>query len=277
MENIVKYNNGEIEINISLKNETIWLTQKQIAEVFGVNIPAISKHIKNIYKDEELNQFTTVSILEIVQKEGKREVTRSLEHYNLDIILAVGYRTNSAKAIKFRQWATKVLKSYIQDGYAINSHKITEQRLLNLENDMFEIKSKIKKDELEIKQGIFYDGEVFDAYNFLSKLIKSAKLDIKIIDNYLDESILFLLTKNHNIKTTFYTNSLSKQLKQDIERYNQQYNNLEVKITKNFHDRFIIIDEKEVYHIGASLKDLGKKVFAFSKLNIEVKTLLQNL
>ena len=142
---------------------------------------------------------------------------------------------------------------------------------------MKDIKSHIKNNTLELKQGIFYDGEIFDAYTLLSDIIKSAKVNIKIIDNYLDDSVLTLLSKKQNIQVILYTNSISKILKQDIEKYKKQYNNLEVKIVKNFHDRFIIIDEKDIYHIGASLKDLGKKVFAFSKLNIDTKTLLQNL
>lgn len=277
MKNLVTFNDGELNLNVSVDEDSVWLTQKQIADVFDVNVPAISKHIKNIYKDNELNQFSTVSILEIVQKEGNREVSRSVEHYNLDIVLAVGYRTNSSKAIKFRQWATKVLKTYIQDGYAINTHKITEQRLLNLENDMKEVKSNIHKNTLELKQGIFYDGQIFDAYSFLTDIIKSAKSDIIIIDNYIDETVLTMLSKNQNIKVSLYTNTISKQLKLDIEKYNKQYQNLQIKTTKNFHDRFIIIDEKKIYHIGASLKDLGKKVFAFSKLNIDIKTLISKL
>ena len=134
------YNSGEIELKVSVDDDTIWLTQKQLAEVFNVNIPAISKHIKNIYKDKELMEFSTVSKMEIVQKEGNREIIRNVEHYNLDIILAVGYRVNSAKAIKFRQWATSVLKEYITNGYAVNREKITQQRLLNLENDVEFIK-----------------------------------------------------------------------------------------------------------------------------------------
>ena len=238
MSNIVTFNDGELNLNVSVDEDTVWLTQKQIAEVFDVNVPAISKHIKNIYKDNELNQFSTVSILEIVQKEGNREISRKLEHYNLDIILAVGYRTNSSKAIKFRQWATKVLKTYIQDGYVINTHKITEQRLFSLENDVKEIKSHIHKNTLELKQGIFYDGQIFDAYSFLSDIIKSAKSNIIIIDNYLDNSVLTLLTKNQNVKVILYTNQLSKQLKLDIEKYNKQFKNLEIKILKKFHDRF---------------------------------------
>ena len=212
MSNIEIYSDGELELKVSINEDTIWLTQKQIAEVFDVNVPAISKHIKNIYKDNELEEFGTISVLEIVQNEGNREVLRSLEHYNLDIILAVGYRTNSSKAIKFRRWASKVLKSYINDGYVINTHKITEQRLSSLENDMSFIKSQIKNNTLEIKQGIFFNGQIFDAYIFVNDLIKSAKDEIILFDNYIDETVLTLLSKNPNINITLYTQNISKQL-----------------------------------------------------------------
>ena len=194
--------------------------------------------------------------MEIVQNEGNREVLRSLEHYNLDIILAVGYRANSSKAIEFRRLATKVLKSYINDGYVINTHKITEQRLSSLENDMSFIKSQIKNNTLEIKQGIFFNGQIFDAYIFVNDLIKSAKNEIIIIDNYIDETVLTLLSKNLNINITLYTQTISKQLNLDIQKYNSQFINLTVNQLKNFHDRFLIIDDA-VYHIGASRKDLN--------------------
>ena len=276
MSNIEIYSDGELELKVSINEDTIWLTQKQIAEVFDVNVPAISKHIKNIYKDNELEEFGTISVLEIVQNEGNREVLRSLEHYNLDIILAVGYRTNSSKAIKFRQWATKVLKSYINDGYVINTHKITEQRLSSLENDMSFIKSQIKNNTLEIKQGIFFNGQIFDAYIFVNDLIKSAKNEIIIIDNYIDETVLTLLSKNLNINITLYTQTISKQLNLDIQKYNSQFINLTVNQLKNFHDRFLIIDDA-VYHIGASMKDLGNKVFAFSKLELSKSFILNGV
>ena len=258
--NIVVYNDGELELKVSVNEETIWLTQKQISEVFGVNIPTISKHIKNIYKDEELNQFSTVSILEIVQKEGNREVLRNVEHYNLDIILAIGYRTNSARAIKFRQWATKILKNYIQNGYVINSEKITNERFVNLENDvntlksqMSEVKSFFKNNnKLETNQGIFFDGQVYDAYSFVSDLIKRAKDEIILIDNYIDDTVLTLFSKISTIKITIYTNTISKQLKLDFEKYSKQYDNITLKIFQNSHDRFIILDKKEIYLIGAS-------------------------
>ena len=276
MSNIEIYSDGELELKVSINEDTIWLTQKQIAEVFDVNVPAISKHIKNIYKDNELEEFGTISVLEIVQNEGNREVLRSLEHYNLDIILAVGYRTNSSKAIKFRRWASKVLKSYINDGYVINTHKITEQRLSSLENDMSFIKSQIKNNTLEIKQGIFFNGQIFDAYIFVNDLIKSAKDEIILFDNYIDETVLTLLSKNPNINITLYTQNISKQLNLDIQKYNSQFINLTVNQLKNFHDRCLIIDDA-VYHIGASMKDLGNKVFAFSKLELSKSFILNGV
>lgn len=276
MSNIEIYSDGELELKVSINEDTIWLTQKQIAEVFDVNVPAISKHIKNIYKDNELEEFGTVSVLEIVQNEGNREVLRSLEHYNLDIILAVGYRTNSSKAIKFRRWASKVLKCYINDGYVINTHKITEQRLSSLENDMSFIKSQIKNNTLEIKQGVFFNGQIFDAYIFVNDLIKSAKDEIILFDNYIDETVLTLLSKNPNINIILYTQNISKQLNLDIQKYNSQFINLTVNQLKNFHDRFLIIDDA-VYHIGASMKDLGNKVFAFSKLELSKSFILNGV
>lgn len=282
--NIVVYNDGELELKVSVNEETIWLTQKQISEVFGVNIPAISKHIKNIYKDNELNQFSTVSILETVQKEGDREVLRNIEHYNLDIILAVGYRINSVRAIKFRQWATKILKNYIQNAYVINGEKITNERFVNLEKDvnilksqMSEVKSLVKNNKLETNEGIFYDGEVYDSYSFILDLIKQAKNEIILIDNYIDDTVLTLFSKIPDTKITIYTNTISKQLKLDFEKYSKQYYNITLKTFKNSHDRFIILDKKEIYHIGASLKDLGKKWFAFSKMKLDINELIKKL
>jgi len=273
--NLVVYSDGELELKVSVDSETIWLTQKQIAEVFGVNIPAISKHIKNIYKDNELNEFSTVSILEIVQKEGNRNIVRNIEHYNLDIVLSVGYRTNSVKAIKFRQWATSVLKNYIQNGYVINGEKITNDRFVSLENDVNilksqinKINSKIKNNSLEFNQNIFFDGQIYDAYSFVNDLLKLAKSEIVLIDNYIDDTVFTLFSKYPNINFTIYTSTISKELKLDFEKYSKQYKNISLKTFKSSHDRFLIIDKKEIYHLRASLKDLGKKWFAFSKMSL---------
>ena len=268
LSNLVVYNDGELELKVSVDSETIWLTQKQIAEVFGGTKQNISLHINNIYKEKELDKISTVKYYLTVQKEGNREVTRNIEHYNLDMILSLGYRINSIKATKFRQWATSVLKNYIQNGYAINNHKITEQRLFALENDMQFIKSKIKDNSLEFNQNIFFDGQIYDAYSFVNDLIKLANSEIVLIDNYIDDTVFTLFSKYTNINFIIYTNNISKQLKLDFEKYSKQYKNISLKTFKSSHDRFLIIDKKEIYHLGASLKDLGKKWFAFSKMSL---------
>lgn len=276
MSDVVVYNDGELELKISVNEETVWLTQKQLAELFDVTKQNISLHVNNIFKEKELDKNSTVKFYLIVQKEGNREIQRNVEHYNLDMIISIGYRVNSITATKFRQWATSVLKNYIQNGYAINTHKITEQRLTILENDIANIKSHIKNNTIEIKHGVFFNGQIFDAYVLLSDLVKSAKVSVILIDNYIDESILTLLSKNQNVQFTLYTQNISKKLQLDIEKYNKQYRNLEVKITKNFHDRFLICDET-VYHFGASFKDLGNKVFAVNKMSMSVNDLLKNI
>jgi len=275
MNDLVVYNDGELELNVSVNEDTIWLTQKQIAELFEVTIPNINMHIKAIYKEEELFENRTIQKYLIVQQEGKREVKREIEHYNLDVIISVGYRVNSIKATKFRQWATSVLKSYITDGYVINSEKITNQRFRELENDITVLKMKVENisnsledQSIKPKQHIFYDGQIFDAYLFVSDIIKSAKTSIKLIDNYIDESVLILFSKRDaGCETTIYTKTISKQLELDLKKYNQQYAKIEIKKFDLSHDRFLIVDEKEVYHFGASLKDLGKKWFAVSKMD----------
>lgn len=268
MSDIVVFNNGELELKVSINDETIWLNQLQMSELFDTSVDNVSLHLKNIFNENELDKNSTVEDFSLVRQEGNRKVNRNIKHYNLDVIVSVGYRVSSYRATKFRQWATSVLKNYIQDGYVVNEHKITQKRLLTLENDISSIKSHIKENSLEIKQGIFFDGQIFDAYVFISDIIKNAKKSIILIDNYIDESILLLFSKNQNIAITIFTQNISKQLKQDTEKYNKQYNNLQIKTTKRFHDRFMIIDDNEVYHIGASLKDLGNKVFAFSKIAI---------
>ena len=282
--NIVLYNDGELELKVSVNEETIWLTQKQLSELFSVTKQNISLHINNIFKNKELNTNSTIKFFLIVQKEGNREIQRNIEHYNLDMIISIGYRVNSITATKFRQWATSVLKNYIKNGYVINAEKITNERFVNLENDvnilksqMNDVKSLIKNNTLETTQGIFFDGQIYDSYSFISDLLRSAKSEIILIDNYIDDTILTLFLKIPNIKVTIYTNIISKQLKLDFEKYSKQYNNIILKTFKDSHDRFLIIDKKEIYHIGASLKDLGKKWFAFSKINLEIAELLGKL
>ena len=273
-----------MELKVSVENETIWLTQKQLGELFNIEIHTINYHIKNIFKQKELIQNPTTRKIRIVQKEGNREVERDVEHYNLDMIISIGYRVNSITATKFRQWATSVLKNYIQNGYVINGEKITNQRFKELENDVINLKSKVENisnsledKTLKPKQGIFYDGQIFDTYVFVNDLLKLARNEIILIDNYIDETVFTLFSKYPNIKIKIYTSNITKQLKLDFEKYQTQYQNIELNEFKNSHDRFLIIDKKEIYHIGASLKDLGKKWFAFSKFEMQSLEILERV
>lgn len=205
---------------------------------------------------------------------------KPVKFYSLDIVLAVGYRTNSSKAIKFRQWATKILKKYIYDGYAINGERITNQRFKNLEDDVNIIKRKIslfENKKISPSEGIFFNGEIFDAYKFVCDLIKKAKKSIILIDNYVDESVLTLISKKKkNVEVSIYTKNINKQLRLDFKKFSEQYKNIALKKFEKSHDRFLIIDE-EVYHIGASLKDLGKKWFAFSKMEMNKNKMIKEM
>ena len=269
---MVVYNDGERELKVSVDEETVWLNRIQISDLFERDVKTIGKHINKVFLDGELEKHSVVANFATTASDGK---TYNVDYYNLDVIISVGYRVQSQKGVKFRQWATSVLKHYIQNGYAINAHKITEQRLSTLENDVATIKSHIKSNTIEFKQGIFFNGQIFDAYALLSDLINSAKSSIVMIDNYIDASILTLFSKNPHITCTLYTSNISKQLELDIQKYTKQYGNLSVKITKNFHDRFLICDET-VYHFGASLKDLGHKVFAVNKMHISANDILKH-
>ena len=279
---IVVYENGEVEIKVSLdnQNETIWANVKEIAQLFNIDRTVVSRHIKNIFKDGELDEKVVCANFAYTTQHGalnSKTQTRMVKYYNLDIILAVGYRTNSKKAIEFRKWATKILKLYIINGYAINSEKITVDRFLNLEkdvisikNDMQNIKKLLPNEKLELQQGIFYNGQIFDAYVFVNNLLKTATKEVILIDGYIDETVLTLFSKYPDLQFRVITQKISKQLKLDIEKYNFQYNNLVVETSNKFHDRFLLIDNKDAYHIGASLKDLGKRVFAFNKIDIDL-------
>lgn len=273
------------KIDVCVADETVWLTQQQLAMLFGTEVPAISKHIRNIYKSEELNKSATLSKMEIVQTEGNRTVRRKIDIYNLDMILSVGYRVNSRNASRFRQWANQVLKDYLLRGYAVN------QRLFQLEQKMDNKFASIDrqlaahKEQIDFfvrtslppVEGVFYDGQIFDAYTFAADLIKSAKKRIVLIDNYIDETVLTLLDKRiENVSATIYTHAISKELQLDITKHNAQYPSIEVCKTNLVHDRFLIVDDT-TYHIGASIKDLGKKLFAFSRMEIKPEDILSRV
>lgn len=273
---IVIYQPDEItKLEVRLNNETVWLTQAQIAQLFGVGQPAISKHLKNIFASGELEQKSVYSILEYTASDGKVYKTG---FYNLDAILSIGYRVNSKNATIFRQWANKVLKEYLIRGYSVI--KTHAQILAEHDEKLKEHEKKIDffvRTSLPPVEGVFYEGQIFDAYAFVTNLIRSAKRQLILIDNYIDESVLVMLSKrSKGVTAEIYTERISQQLKLDIQKYNCQYPPISLAPVKNIHDRFLVVDE-DTYHIGASLKDLGKKLFAFSKLHIESKLLMDGI
>ena len=262
---------NSIELEVRMEAETVWLNRQQMALLFNRDVKTIGKHINNALA-EELRGFPTVAKFATVQKEGERVVTRNVEYYSLDMVLSVGYRVKSQRGIEFRQWANKVLKDYLLRGYAIN------QRFEQLERRVSRTEEKIElfvRTSLPPVEGVFYDGQIFDAHVFASNLIKSAKSSIVLIDNYIDESVLVTLSKReNNVSAKIVTRGISNQFQLDLNRHNSQYPQIDVEERTDIHDRFLIIDET-VYHIGASLKDLGKKLFAFSKLGISPE-IIQN-
>jgi len=264
---IILYQPDEaVKLEVRLEDETVWLTQAQLVELFQSSKANISEHIKNIYEQGELEENSTVRDFRTVRQEGKRQVVRNISYYNLDAIISIGFRVNSKRGILFRQWANKVLKDYLLKGYSIN------RRLSELEQTVSEHSKKIDffvRTSLPPVEGIFFDGQIFDAYKFASDLIKSARQSLVLIDNYVDESVLLMLSKRQpKVTATIYTQRITSQLRLDLDRHNDQYPPVDVRTCKFSHDRFLIVDETDVYHIGASLKDLGKKMFAFSKLDI---------
>ena len=285
---IVVYQPDEItRLEVRVNNDTIWLTQTQIAQLFGVGQPAISKHLKNIFSSGELEITAVHSILEYTAADGK---TYKTGFYNLDAILSVGYRVNSRQATRFRQWANTVLKEYLIKGLSFNARLLQlsadiDRRLtthaIKLNEHECQLKEQSKKIEFFIqsslppKQGIFFDGQIYDAYSFVAELVRSAKRRIVLIDNYIDDTVLTLLAKREaGVEAVIYTGKISKQLQLDIDKHNAQYAPVEVRTFSKAHDRFLIIDEK-VYLVGASIKDLGKKWFGFTLMeNTEAEELL---
>ncbi|NLA25454.1 MAG: virulence RhuM family protein [Bacteroidales bacterium] len=254
-----------IELRIDSEKETFWLSLNQISELFERDKSVISRHLKNIFKEQELIRDSVVAFFATTASDGK---TYNVEHFNLDAVLSVGYRVNSKRGTQFRIWATNVLRDYMLKGYALN------QRVNRIENTVESLANKVQEIDFQIKskdlpdKGLYFDGQVYDAYQFVSEIIKNAKSSIILIDNYVDDTVLTLLSKRKkNVQVTIYTAKITKQLSLDVEKHNSQYPKLIIKLFKQSHDRFLIIDRKELYHIGASLKDLGKRWFGFSRMD----------
>jgi hypothetical protein len=278
-----------IEVKIDEENETFWLTQEQIGQLFERNRTVISKHLKNIFSKQELDEELVSAFFAHTTAHGAikgKSQVKMVKYYNLDAILSVGYRVNSRRGTQFRQWATQRLKDYLLKGYSINN------RINRVEYHLDDLTKKVNQMDLQINtkliptQGVFMNGQVFDAYELTSRIIRSAKQCIVLIDNYIDEQTFTQLSKKQpDVRVSILTktaisgeNNSSKQLALDLKKANEQYGNFEVIPFSKSHDQFLIIDHSEVYHLGASLKDLGKKWFAFTKLDVDsIKELLREV
>ena len=290
--------NEQMSLEVKLENETVWLNRQQLSILFDRDVKTIGKHINNALKEElypvvakstttgnDSTSNATVAKFAIVQKEGNREVIRQVEFYSLDVILSVGYRVKSSRGIEFRRWANQVLKEYMLKGYAINQQMLAmEERIgRQLQDHTIQIHNLQEKVNFFVRtslpphQGIFYDGQIFDAYTFINDRIREATTRIIIIDNYIDDSVLTMLAKRADkVAATIYTKKLSAQLQLDIQKHNAQYPPIDIVTFDRSHDRFLCIDET-VYHLGASIKDLGKKWFAFNRMEMPTTELLQKL
>lgn len=264
---------SSISIEVLMEADTVWLSLGQMSMLFDRDKSVISRHIRNIYSEGESQKEATVAKNATVQEENGRRVVRQIEYYNLDVIISVGYRVKSLRGTQFRQWANSILKEYLLKGYAINN------RFEQLERRVAKTEEKIDffvRTALPPVEGVFFNGQIFDAYVFVSDLIKSAKECVTLIDNYIDEPVLLMLSKRgDSVAANIITRKISAAMAHDIEKHNRQYPPIIINESNRYHDRFLIIDN-EVYHIGASLKDLGKKLFAFSKMEIPTEVILQN-
>lgn len=277
---IILYQPDEIiKLEVHLKNETVWLSIEEMSQLFGRDISVIGKHIRNIFKEEELVKDSVWAKFAYTAADGK---TYQVDYYNLDVIISVGYKVKSKQGTRFRQWANQVLKEYILKGHAINSypHRRIEEKLSEHDRRIRDLADKVEffvRTSLPPVEGVFFNGQIFDAYKFAIDLIKSAQQSIVLIDNYVDETVLLMLSKRRtDVTATIYTQRIMPQMQLDLEKHNSQYPPVEVKTYRDCHDRFLLIDSQEVYHIGASMKDLGKKMFAFSRLSIPA-TVIMNL
>ena len=267
---IILYQPDEtVRIEARMGGETVWLTQQQMAELFDKDRTVIGRHIRNIYKEEELERDITCAKFAHMGLDGDQQYEYTA--YNLDVIISVGYRVKSKRGTKFRQWANKILKEYLLRGYAVNNRiNALERQVAEQGSQLQVVKEKIDffvRTSLPPVEGIFYDGQIFDAYRFVSDLIRKARRRIVLIDNYVDDTVLTMLDKRTDgVCATIYTQHISQQFQQDIDRHNAQYAPIVVEHFNRAHDRFLLIDD-EVYHIGASLKDLGRKWFAFTLMH----------
>ena len=279
---IIYQPDSTLSLDVRVENETVWLTQAQMTELFQTTRNNITLHIRNIFKEGELQESSVCKESLLTAADGKRYKTK---FYSLDVIISVGYRVKSIRGTQFRIWANKVLKDYLLRGYSINQRLLQmenriDRRLLEHDKRLDDLTDKVDffiRTSLPPREGVFFNGQIFDAHEFICRLIKSADIRIVLIDNYVDESVLVQLdNRNPGVSALIYTGEITRTFRQSVNRHNRQYAPIDVRTAGKIHDRFLIIDDT-LYHIGASIKDLGKKLFAFSKLEIPPDYILANI
>lgn len=277
---VVYQPNKDIRLDVCLANDTVWLSQRQMSDLFGCSADNIGLHLKNIYSEGELEESATAEDFSVVRKEGRRMVSRHVRFYNLDAIISVGFRVNSRLGIMFRQWANGVIQDHLLRGYSLNARMNQledkmDRRFAKQGADIIDLKEKVDffvQMSLQPVQGVFFNGQVFDAHAFASKHILSAKKSILLIDSWVDVLTLELLAKkSKDVTVDLVTSPRGNKLSaSDVAKFNAQYGGLAIRTSRNFHDRFLIVDDKKLYLFGASLKDLGLRCFAFTELDAAV-------
>ena len=279
---VYRTEDNTLQLDVQLAEETVWLAQQQMAVLFDTTKQNVSLHINNIFKEGELDKISVVKDYLTTASDGKKYRTT---YYNLDVIISVGYRVKSKRGTQFRQWANRVIKDYTLKGYAINQQMLAmeeriDRKINNHTEQIHDLQEKVNffvRTSLPPHQGIFYDGQIFDAYTFINDRIREATTRIILIDNYIDDSVLTMLAKRADkVIATIYTKKPSTQLQLDIQKHNAQYTPIDIHIFDRSHDRFLCVDET-VYHLGASIKDLGKKWFAFNRMEMPTSELLQRM
>ena len=283
---IVKFVDEEVklDVNISPLEKTIWISIEQMSVLFERDRSVISKHIKNIFLEGELLEDSVCAFFAHTANDGK---VYNVKYYNLDVVISVGYRVKSKRGVLFRQWASNIIQDYLIKGYAINEERslVTNENYVRLINKVESLDERVSNIEnnykpLEFKASqLFFDGQLYDAYTLIQSLFESANNEIIIIDNYVDRTILDrLVVKNRNVQVIIYTSINTRLLGRDINTFNSQYGGLDVRYTTNVHDRYIIIDQNKIYHLGHSIKDLGKKIFSISESDSNlISKLLSNI
>lgn len=270
-----------LSLDVRVENETVWLNRNQLALLFDRDVKTIGKHINNALK-EELDGLSVIAKFATTASDGK---TYQVEYYNIEMITSIGYRVKSKRGVQFRVWANKILKDYLLRGYSVNQRLLQmesriDRRLLEHDKRLDDLTDKVDffiRTSLPPKEGVFFNGQIFDAHEFICRIIKSANKRIILIDNYVDESVLVQLdNRNVDVSALIYTGEISRTFRQSVNRHNRQYAPIDIRTADRIHDRFLIIDDT-IYHIGASIKDLGKKLFAFSKLEISPDYILANI